>query len=259
VSRHPAVAAGPCELLPWDSEHFGIGVARVLAQRLDDADLERAITWAAANDVACLYLLADADDAATWRLAASRGFRFVDLRMTMGRRLTDVQRGPGSGKVTVRPAQPDDEPKLLEMARAGHVDSRFYADGRFDPSAVAALYERWMRRSLEGALAELVVVADIGGEAAGYVTILFDPDGGVGTIELLGVSARRRGTGIGTALVAAALERFRNAGLTAARVVTQGRNVPGQRLYQASGFRTELVELWYHRWSDEHDHGRPAQ
>jgi ribosomal protein S18 acetylase RimI-like enzyme len=31
-------------------------------------------------------------------------------------------------------------------------------------------------------------------------------------------------------------------------VVTQGRNVRAQRLYQKSGFATDSVMLWYHKW-----------
>ena len=32
------------------------------------------------------------------------------------------------------------------------------------------------------------------------------------------------------------------------KVVTQGRNIAGQRLYQRCGFLTRSVELWYHKW-----------
>jgi ribosomal protein S18 acetylase RimI-like enzyme len=33
-------------------------------------------------------------------------------------------------------------------------------------------------------------------------------------------------------------------------VVTQGRNVAAQRLYQRAGFVTASTQLWYHRWLD---------
>jgi dTDP-4-amino-4,6-dideoxy-D-galactose acyltransferase len=248
------VATEPCELLPWDTEHFGVRVARVRTRRLDADGLDRILAWAAAHEVACLYLLADAQDSATWRLAASRGFRFVDLRMTLRRRLGRGKESPSGRDVGVRAARPGDEAALVEMARAGHVDSRFYADGRFDLRAVEALYERWLRGSLDGVLADAVLVAEASGVPAGYVTVRLDHEHGTGRIELLGVSRRWRSAGLGRSLVLAALDRFRDAGLEATSVVTQGRNVAGQRLYQACGFRTQLVELWYHRWSEETQH-----
>jgi hypothetical protein len=34
-------------------------------------------------------------------------------------------------------------------------------------------------------------------------------------------------------------------------VVTQGRNLPAQRLYQSRGFRTQRLQVWHHLWLDE--------
>ena len=31
-------------------------------------------------------------------------------------------------------------------------------------------------------------------------------------------------------------------------VVTQGRNIVAQKLYQKNGFKTKKTELWYHKW-----------
>jgi hypothetical protein len=37
-------------------------------------------------------------------------------------------------------------------------------------------------------------------------------------------------------------------GAATVSVVTQGRNVRAQRIYQQFGMRTRSLELWYHRW-----------
>ena len=70
----------------------------------------------------------------------------------------------------------------------------------------------------------------------------------MGEIALVGVQARARGRGIGQALLQAARTWFEENGLRAIRVATQGRNLAAQRLYQRNGFRTETVQLYYHRW-----------
>lgn len=249
-SRTPAVAE-TCELLRWDTEHFGVRVARVQPERLDASIADEALAWAASRQIACLYLLADSSHPETLRLAASRGFRLVDVRVTLGRALEDVPPGPIPRGVTLRPAMDEDEADLVPLAASSHSETRFHADGRFDVRAVDELYRSWMRGALRGRMADFVLVAEVEGARLGYLAGRTPGDDGTGSIELVGVSPRGQGSGLGRALVVSALSRFRRAGLRAASVVTQGRNVAGQRLYQACGFRTERVQLWYHRWADE--------
>jgi dTDP-4-amino-4,6-dideoxy-D-galactose acyltransferase len=54
--------------------------------------------------------------------------------------------------------------------------------------------------------------------------------------------------GVGRALVVNAIRWFSGQGVDSVSVVTQGRNVRAQRLYQRCGFTTRSVELWFHRW-----------
>jgi dTDP-4-amino-4,6-dideoxy-D-galactose acyltransferase len=240
-----------CEHLPWDTDHFGVRIARVRGRHLDGAHAQQATRWADDEGVDCLYLLADASDPETLRLAAAHGFRFVDVRMTLRSELDRVHTPAPSAAVNIRPAQDGDEATLVTLAAGGYESSRFYADGRFDRPTVDRLYARWMQRSLDGDLADLVLVADADGSAIGYLTASIDGADGVGVIGLVGVAAVGRGAGVGRALVTSALARFADAGLSTAEVVTQGSNVAAQRLYASCGFRAFLVELWYHRWADE--------
>lgn len=260
MTSRAAAAAETCELLHWDTEHFGVRVARVRAHRLDPSSVNAALAWAASREIACLYLLADSSDPETLRLAASRGFRFVDVRVTLGRRLDDAPPDPAPPAIILRPAVAEDEAALVALAAASHDDTRFYADGRFGRGAVDSLYRTWMRGSLNGRMADFVLVAEATGEPLGYITGRMSREKTVGSIELVGVSPPGRRVGVGRALVNAALTHFRRAGLSSTSVVTQGRNVAAQRLYQACGFRTELMQLWYHRWADECSDGggRPS-
>jgi dTDP-4-amino-4,6-dideoxy-D-galactose acyltransferase len=251
VTSRAAAAAETCELLHWDTEHFGIRVARVRAQRLDPTSVDEVLAWAASHEIACLYLLADSSHPETLQLAASRGFRFVDVRLTLARGLDDPPPDPAAPGIILRPAVTEDEAALVALAAASHGDTRFYADGRFDPAAVESLYRTWMRGSLDGRMADFVLVAEATGQPLGYISGRTSREETLGSIELVGVSPPGRRLGVGRALVNAALGHFYRAGLSGTSVVTQGRNVAAQRLYQAGGFRTELVQLWYHRWADE--------
>ena len=118
-----------------------------------------------------------------------------------------------------------------------------------------ALYETWIRRSCEG-YADAVLVAETGGGPAGYITCHLSGSPPAGSIGLVGVGGDARGAGTGTTLVGAAIEWFQGRGVQEVSVVTQGRNLAAQRLYQRAGFRIQAVELWYHKWFPAPDSSR---
>ena len=207
------------------------------------------LTWCADEAIDCLYFLADADDAATVSLAERHQFALVDLRVTLASTVTEG--GPACRELDehgVRPAREADIPALRAIARVSHRDSRFYFDGHFPESRCDALYETWIENSCRG-YADAVLVAEVAAQPAGYISCHLT-EAGVGQIGLVGVGERAQGRGLGRALVLAALGWFARHHAGEVSVVTQGRNVRAQRLYQRCGFVTQSVQLWYHRWFD---------
>ncbi len=241
----------PCRLLDWDSAFFGVRVAQVTGDTLDPERAARIDRWCAENDVACLYFLARADDPRTCRLAEEGGYRFVDIRVTLTRTaaaLADERlEVSASGGAAVRHHAPGDVEALAALARESHRDSRFYADATFPRRLCDALYETWIRRSCDG-YADAVLVAELDGAVAGYITCHRAANSRHGKIGLVGVARAARGRGIGRSLVGHALAWHAAHGAAEVSVVTQGRNCAAQRLYQRCGFTTQQTELWYHKW-----------
>ncbi|HEY8504748.1 MAG TPA: GNAT family N-acetyltransferase [Gemmataceae bacterium] len=236
----------PCRCLPWDSEFFGCRIARADDPRPDADTLRRALSWCRAEGIDCLYWLADADEECA-RLAEHFGFREVDRRVTLARRGTPPGEGdePVAGGI-IRPCRPEDVPDLRQIAAASHTDSRFFADGRFDPRRCGEMYAVWVANSCAGA-ADAVWVADVAGRAVGYCT-LHRRDGGIGEIGLFAVAESHRGKGLGKALLVRGLRQFAEWGVGEVRVVTQGRNRAARHLYERVGFAERLRQVWYHRW-----------
>lgn len=81
-----------------------------------------------------------------------------------------------------------------------------------------------------------IFVADTGGEVLGYVTTWTDAEAGIGHIPNIAVRAGHRGHGIGRLLIDHALDYFRRAGMTHARIETLENNEVGIHLYTAMGF-----------------------
>jgi dTDP-4-amino-4,6-dideoxy-D-galactose acyltransferase len=188
--------------------------------------------------------LAAADHPPTIRLAEGNGFNFVDIRLTFEHFFKELPLAPAE----VRFARPQDLPRLKQITGQTFSDSRFYSDPHFERASCDELYAAWIERSCQD-YADCVLVADIDGEAAGYVTCCLGPSQ-AGSIGLIAVDPNSQGRGIGQRLVVSALHYFRQRGMISGTVVTQGRNIKSQRLYQRCGFRTSAVSLWYHRWFD---------
>ena len=227
-------------MLEWDSKFFGRTIGRVIEHRLNPQRIVTISQWCKDHAIECLYFLADSDHPDTIRLAEKNGFRLVDIRVSLQCRVEDYALQSVSSRsesVYVRPAVQHDVPTLQSIARMSHTDSRFYSDGCFPPETCANLYELWIRRSYEG-YAKCVLVAEQSGQPVGYCSChLVDAQGQIG---LVGISERARGQGVGQYLINQAMCWFAGQHVEAVTVVTQGRNVAAQRLYQRCGFLIQV-------------------
>jgi dTDP-4-amino-4,6-dideoxy-D-galactose acyltransferase len=232
-----------CELLPWDSDFFGLRIARAQGEQADNARLAAIREWCAVQRVDCLYFLATLDDPATAAALCAPPFKLVDLRVTLA---CTIARDPyAEPSVAVRHWQPADLPRLRAIASDAYTDSRFYADGGFPRTLCDKLYATWIEQSCHGQ-ADFVLVAEHEDAAAAFVTGSVHGDSG--QIGLVGVDAAARGRGLGGRLIQATLEAFRQRGCARVEVVTQGRNIGAQRLYQRAGFVTDSIKAWFHGW-----------
>jgi dTDP-4-amino-4,6-dideoxy-D-galactose acyltransferase len=208
--------------------------------------------WTRSEQIEVLYFLTRADCISSIQAAQEFGFRLTDIRMTLGitqscRTLTSSCTQPD--QLLIRPAVSGDLPALEAIARRSHRDSRFFADPRFPRSKAEDLYATWIRLEC-GGKANLVMVATTHDEApVGYVSCHLDSVSGSGQIGLFAVHESARGKGVGAKLLHATLDWFWKNGAKQLSVVTQGRNIAAQRLYQRCGFSTKDVQLWFHYWA----------
>lgn len=237
----------PCVLLPWDSNFFGFTIARVQADVLREETAGEIDRWCSARGVRCLYFAARSDDAATVRVAERFGYHMADVRMTFDHRMIAPLGATGSNeRFSIRPAVRGDLERLRQIAHSSHSDTRFFYDTRFPRHLCHALYETWIQSSFEG-FAQHVLVGEDAGIVGGYISCHMNAERH-GSIGLMAVDAAHQGKGLGGALVNSALAWFAQQEARQVTVVTQGGNVPAQRLYVRSGFTPRKLELYYHRW-----------
>ena len=205
-------------------------------------DVDAVDAWADANDVECLYFLAPGDDEAAAHAAEGSGFRLMDVRVELARDAESGEQIEG-----IREATDADTAALRAIASGSHGGTRFYADPNFPDDRCRVFYDTWIRRSLEGWAAG-VLVADVDDAPRGYVSCHLD--GGTGSIGLIAVDESARGSGLGSDLSRAAVAWCAERGADRMTVVTQGRNVPALRTFQRAGFLPSSLDLWFHKWYD---------
>ena len=234
----------PCTVLDWDTEFWGVRIARIEGDTLTADSAAQVDDWARQNEVDCLYFLARSDDARSAQAAEQAGFRLMDVRVELGRAT-----GGETSARAVRESRPEDVPALRAIARENHRGTRFYADPRFPTARCDDLYDVWIERSCAG-WADVVLVAEHESRPAGYVSCHLDPAGAGGSIGLIAVAAAARQLGLGRTLVEGALAWCAARGVPKVTVATQGRSVAALRLYERCGFRIESLRLWFHKWYD---------
>lgn len=251
---------------PWDSEILGVPTfwCRVPTLWGEGDDVA-----AAAVDLATgildrvrdrggelVMIRADARDVALARALEDAGFRLMDTSVMLLARLDgEPLRSPGAdGGAKLDHARPDDLEALEGIAR-NFRDDHFHADPRLTHVA-DELYVHWTRNSLAGRADAVLVVRDASTSSpVGFVTCVLDrrlaaadPPRRHGIIELVAVDAAAQGSGVGRALVSAALDWFRDADAASVEVGTQVVNSRAVRLYQNAGFRCVAFSHTFHAW-----------
>lgn len=235
-----------CEYLEWDSQFFKQRIARVIPDRLSSAAIQEIDSWCTQNRIDCLYFLADPDDHNTTQLARQNAYELVDIRLLFDCPVTPSADIPETAPY-IRPGAVFDIPTLRDIARQSYrTYTRFYTDPHFSKAQCDELYATWIDKSVRG-YADTVLIAERDNVCVGFISChLKAPCGEIG---LVGVDSQARGEGVGRQLVYAALNWFAAQKVETVSVVTQARNIGAQRLYQACGFRTRTLRLWYHRWA----------
>lgn len=250
-------APTPCRILEWDSEFFGCRIASLAQPGLTEQRVTTAVDWCRSNRVECLYVLSDAEDTVGSRVLEDAGARVMDVRMTFERLFDPVHQhtrpadssAPTMAHATrsaVRASSAVDIPPLRALAETSHKSSRFWADEHFTRERCAELYATWIEKSCRG-WADRVFVADSDGRPVGYLSCHLR-DSGRGEIGIVAVAPSAQGHGFGGDLLDTALGWFADRKVERVTVVTQGRNIAAQRLYQSRGFVTAKVQLWHHLW-----------
>src|SRR5581483_1489177 len=111
VSDRPA-----CEYLAWDSDFFGLRIARAVAPLGPDS-IGDVRAWCTAEKIDGVYALLPCADRTGIATAEASGFGLVDVRVTL---VADRGATAVTDRPDIRPARDGDRASLRAIARASH-------------------------------------------------------------------------------------------------------------------------------------------
>lgn len=237
---------------PLYAERFGVRVA--LLDRVKLSTLDAVLAHCTQEDVRLLIARCAVDDLPGVHALEDAGAHLMDTLVYFRRKLgPDAQPLPEPDpEVTIRPARPEDADRVEAIAAAAFTgyDGHFHADPRLARAACDAVYTSWARTSvLSREVADEVLVAEIDGKVAGFITLKFAvPETGEG--PLYGVAPEYQGRGLGRAMMAHGLHWFQARRAIRMQMSTQVTNTRSQRVWARLGFAPSHAYYTFHRWFD---------
>jgi len=211
------------QILDWDTDFFGVTVARINEPILNEIKLSDILLELKAEGVTLVYWPSSqkfekeivkrlggilADNKTTF----SMGFRSLNIEDCVSTDIVEVY----NESMPIK--------DIEDLAIQSGEYSRFAVDQNIPLEKFVALYNIWIKRSLRKEIAEEVLVIREDKRVVGMVTL--GNKNGRGDIGLIAVDRNYRGKQYGEKLVRAAQRWFVKHGYEFGQVVTQGMNTP---------------------------------
>ena len=235
-------------LLKWDSNFFGFQVASLSPRQIEEDVLVSTLNNMWNDDIKLVYWASDPADSVAQKSAKLCGGLLVDRKCLYAISITSTLKFINEiNDVEVLSDTSYSNKELSKLAVQCGTFSRFHVDPNFPNEGWEALYVTWMKNSINGSIADAVLIKKELDCISGVITLRINGD--LGTIGLLGVDEKYRNQGIGRQLIFAAFAWFKARRIDKVEVLTQGDNTGACRFYESCGFTLIQTDNFYHFWN----------
>ena len=226
------------QTLQWDSDFFSMRIGKIDIAPNDFLDVYRKLTEAS-DYYDLIYVFVK--KALQHR---PKNVNLVDVKKVYAKFLSEVP--VISDQVSIyTDTIPNDD--LYRLALISGTCSRYNLDKQLPINSYERLYKRWIEQSVNGYMADKVLVHRSNRQIDGMVTVRIKD--GIASIGLIAVDKQIQGKGIGLKLINA-VEHFllTKTSVRILEVATQLNNVGACNFYKKCGFKIENEMYVYHWW-----------
>lgn len=235
------------KILDWDSAFLGYKVAMIEEGCMTPIDFNNCYNDLLQLNVKLLYWPSDFNCIYQESIINEHNGLLVDVKTTYELKIDASISDQAIPLADIKFYQNEEaNVELLNLAVQCGEYSRFKLDPNITFNKFAELYSAWMIKSVQGTMADDVIVVKENNQIKGVITVYIENS--IGNIGLVGVDEQSRGKGIGGKLIKAALGYFIHKGCETVRVVTQGKNEAACKLYEKYGFYVCNKVNFYHFW-----------
>lgn len=233
----------------WDSAHIGRNVYKIssMYKTTKRSNCPLMDKWESTIDspsILWVRLASEAGEAI--RALEQNGFQYVSGLVTFIWEAEKTKRLDDG--IVIRKANLEDASVVGEIGSQVFTYDRLFLDPAIARDTAIRMYGDWSFNCVKD-LCETVLVAEVKGEIAGFISL--NPDSAFGSpdsrsyqrIVLIAVSSKHRRRGFGKRLIQAAKKHTEKNNIDFLLVGTSSANTPAQRLYCSSGFQPYYSEI----------------
>ena len=228
------------KILEWDSNFFKFKVARMNPSE----NLEDELSHMKEENIKLAYFSSTNNDSKFIKRINDLGGELIVKKANL--KLTKIPLTENEDKNIFSYSHNILTKNLLDLTYQAGILSRYKLDPKFKKDDWKKMYKIWIERSLNGEIADEVLVYKENNKELGFITL--KKDGGNGEIGLLAVDSNHREKHIATKLMNALFAKAIQMGLRSISVATQEENVPAMKFYAKLGFKIEEIENIFHFW-----------
>lgn len=193
------------------------------------------------NNSLFAYAKANTADISLCGQLENLGFRIVDTNVQLKVKKYHSQATKANASL-VRESMASDQAEVGKIAKESFIYSRFHLDSKVDDSIANAIKKEWVENYYKGKRGDAMIVAVLQNEICGFVQLIEKENFWI--IDLIAVSKKAQGKGIGKALIQYCFNKYKN--FEYGIVGTQVSNIPSLNFYERLGYRVHKTQYVFH-------------